>query len=61
MHAVRTTVFDHLSMPPAALAALNPPLTIGGWVVPMAAQLLLITGIGVVLLAVAVAEFSRSE
>jgi ABC-2 type transport system permease protein len=61
VHAVRTTVFDHMSMPPAAVATLNPPLTIGGWVVPMAAQLLLITAIGVALLAVAVSEFSRSE
>jgi ABC-2 type transport system permease protein len=61
VHAVRTTVFDHLSMPAGALAALNPPLTIGGWTVPLGACLLLITAIGVALLAVAAAEFSRSE
>jgi len=56
-HGVRTT----FSVSSAALDALNPPLSIGGWVVPMGAQLLLILGIGVVLLAVAVSEFSRSE
>ena len=61
VHAVRTTVFDHLALPPEAVAALNPPLTIGGWTVPIAAQLLLITVIGVVLLTVAAVEFSRSE
>ena len=61
VHAVRTTVFNHLTVSSAALDALNPPLSIGGWVVPMAAQLLLLLVIGVVLLAVAVSEFSRSE
>jgi ABC-2 type transport system permease protein len=61
VHAVRTTVFNHLTVSSAALDALNPPLSIGGWVVPMGAQLLLLLVIGVVLLAVAVSEFSRSE
>jgi ABC-2 type transport system permease protein len=61
VHAVRTTVFNHINASPEAMAALNPPLSIGGWVVPMAAQLGLILVIGLVLLTVASSEFSRSE
>ncbi len=61
VHAVRTTVFDYLDAPAAALQELNPPIEWFGWTVPMAVQLAIPVVIGVVMLAIATAEFNRVE
>jgi ABC-2 type transport system permease protein len=61
VHAVRTTVFDYLDAPAAALEQLNPPLEWFGWTVPMVLQLAIPVVLGVAMLAVATAEFNRVE
>jgi ABC-2 type transport system permease protein len=61
VHPIRQTVFDHVSAAPGALARLNPPLTWLGWEVPLLVQLGVVAVTGVVLLAVAVAEFNRAD
>lgn len=61
VHAVRTTVFDYLDAPAAALEQLNPPLEWFGWTVPMVLQLAIPVVLGVVMLAIATAEFNRVE
>jgi ABC-2 type transport system permease protein len=61
VHAVRTTVFDYLDAPASALQQLNPPIEWFGWTVPMAVQLAIPVVIGVVMLAIATAEFNRVE
>ena len=61
VHAVRTTVFNYLDAPAAALQQLNPPIEWFGWTVPMSLQLAIPLVLGVVMLAVATAEFNRVE
>jgi hypothetical protein len=61
VHLARDTVFSHLDASPAARAALNSPITWGGWTVPNWLSLVLVAGIGVVLLAIAMLQFSRAE
>jgi ABC-2 type transport system permease protein len=61
VHAIRTTVFNYVDAPQAALDALNPPLEWFGWTVPMVVQLGIVVVLGIVLLAVATAEFNRVE
>ena len=61
VHAVRTTVFNYLDAPAAALEQLNPPIEWFGWTVPMAVQLAIPVTIGVAMLAIATAEFNRVE
>ena len=39
VHAIRTTVFNHLDAPQASLDELNPPLEWFGWPVPFAVQI----------------------
>jgi ABC-2 type transport system permease protein len=58
---MRRTVFAHLNISPVARDALAPGLSWGSWHVPVALELLLVAGIGVVLSGVAIAEFRRSE
>jgi len=61
VHAVRSTVFSHLDADPAALRALNPPLTWGGHEVTTLTSLALVVVVSLVLLAIAIAQFSRTE
>jgi ABC-2 type transport system permease protein len=61
VHPIRSAVFDHLTMPPAVRARLNPPITWGDWVVTIPVQLLLVAAIGAVLLAIAVRQFQKVE
>ncbi|HEY3239690.1 MAG TPA: ABC transporter permease [Acidimicrobiia bacterium] len=61
VHPIRQTVFDHVSAAPEALARLNPPLTWWGWEVPVLVQLGVVAVTGMVLLAVAVAEFNKAD
>jgi ABC-2 type transport system permease protein len=61
VHRARDTVFRHLDASPAAHAALNAPITWGGWAVPNWLSLLLVAGMGVALLGLAIVQFSRAE
>jgi daunorubicin resistance ABC transporter membrane protein len=61
VHLSRTIVFSHIDATPAARAALNAPITWGGWVVPGALSVVLVGGIGIGLLGVAMLQFSRAE
>jgi len=61
VHAIRTTVFDHLDAPAEALQKLNPPIEWFGWTVPPVVQLGVVIVLGAVMLAIATAEFNRPE
>jgi len=61
VHAVRTTVFNHIDIKPIVNAKLNPPLMWGSFTVEMWLQLTLVGVIGVILLGVAIAQFSKAE
>jgi ABC-2 type transport system permease protein len=61
VHLSRDIVFSNIDASPAARAALDPPITWGGWEVPGIVSALLVTAIGFGLLAVAIAQFSRAE
>jgi daunorubicin resistance ABC transporter membrane protein len=61
VYPMRHAVFAHLSLPPAALQALSPGLTWGGWVVPIGLCLGIVAVMGLVMMAVAIVTFSRPE
>ena len=58
---IRSVVFDHLDLTPAAQATFNPGITWAGWQVPMAVQIAIVVGTCLVLLGLAVARFARTE
>jgi ABC-2 type transport system permease protein len=58
---VRRAVFAHLHAPAAVLARLDPGVTWGSWRVPTAVELLIVTGMGVAMLAVAIWEFRKAD
>ncbi len=62
---MRHLVFSHLSVPPyiAALISsrLAPGITWGGWVVPLWFSLGIVAVMGLAMMAVAIAEFSKTE
>lgn len=61
VHPMRTAVFSHVDLSPAARQALDQPLTWNGWPVPMVLQLAVLVAIGAVIFAVAVRRFSRTD
>jgi ABC-2 type transport system permease protein len=61
VYPMRHVVFSHLSVSPAATAALSPPLTWDGWAVPVGVSLGIVAVMGVALLGMAIAEFQRTE
>jgi ABC-2 type transport system permease protein len=61
VYPMRHAVFSHLSVSPAATAALSPPLTWDGWAVPVGVSLGIVAVMGVALLGMAIAEFQRTE
>ncbi len=61
VNPVRTAAFSRVDASPAALDALNPPLTWWGWEVPILLQLGLVAVLGVVFLRVAVRQFKTVE
>ncbi len=61
VNPMRHVVYSSLDLSPEAARVLDPPLTWGGWEVPMALQLLLLAGLGLVVFAIAVRRFSRTE
>jgi ABC-2 type transport system permease protein len=58
---IRSTVFDHLDLSPAALATFDPGITWGGWQVPVPLQVAIVAATCLVLLGLAVARFARTE
>jgi ABC-2 type transport system permease protein len=58
---MRSVVFDHLRVDAATRARFDPGIVWGGWQVPLGVQLALVVVGSVVLLAVAVARFARTE
>lgn len=61
VHPLRDAVFVHIDADPAAVAALNPPLTWWGWPVPDLLQIGVVVGAGLAFLAIAVWEFDRAD
>jgi ABC-2 type transport system permease protein len=58
---MRRAVFERLDVSASTLRTLSPGVTWGSWTVPVGLELLVVLGIGLALLGVAVAEFSRPE
>src|SRR5215211_1565499 len=58
---IRSTVFDHLDLSPAARATFDPGITWGGWHVPVPLQVGIVAATCLLLLGLAVARFARTE
>jgi ABC-2 type transport system permease protein len=58
---LRSTVFDHLDLSPAARATFDPGISWAGWHVPVPLQVAVVACACVVLLALAVVRFARTE
>ena len=58
---MKALVFNHVTMSPAARATLNPPITWFGWPVPTALEVAVVVILGLVMMAVAIWEFSATE
>jgi ABC-2 type transport system permease protein len=58
---MRHAVFDHLPISPLALKALSPGVTWDGWLVPLGLSLAMVAAIGLATLAIAIAEFRKTE
>lgn len=61
VYPMREAVFSHLSVSPAATAALSPSLTWDGWAVPVGVSLGIVAVMGAALLGMAIVEFQRTE
>jgi ABC-2 type transport system permease protein len=61
VYPMRHAVFTHLSISPLALRALSPGITWFGWVVPVGLSLAMVAAMGVAMLAIAIAEFRKTE
>ncbi len=58
---MRRAIFSHLAIPAAARHALAPGVTWWGWHVPALVEAAVIALLGLVMLGIAIAEFSRAE
>jgi ABC-2 type transport system permease protein len=58
---MRSAVFAHLSVSPLAVQALSPGITWFGWVVPLGLSLAMVAFMGAAMLAIAIAEFRKTE
>ncbi len=58
---MRRVVFAHLHMNDLARQALDPGVTWWGWHVPSLLEVGVVAGLGMLMLAIAIAEFSRAE
>jgi ABC-2 type transport system permease protein len=58
---MRRAVFSHLHISSAARNALDPGVTLWGWHIPGLAEAAVVAAIGLLMLAVAIVEFSRAE
>src|SRR5260370_21746081 len=58
---MRHAVLDRLWLSPAAIQALSPGITWGGWVVPTMLSLGIVAAMGLGMMAIAIAAFSKTE
>jgi ABC-2 type transport system permease protein len=58
---MREIVFSHLAIPAAAVAVLAPPITWFGWPVPTALEITMVVLLGLVMMGIAIWEFSTTE
>jgi ABC-2 type transport system permease protein len=58
---MRSAVFAHLSVSPLAVQTLSPGITWFGWVVPLGLSLAMVAFMGAAMLAIAIAEFRKTE
>ncbi len=58
---MRHAVFGHLTVSPLAVHALSPGITWFGWVVPLGLSLAMVAVMGAAMLAIAIAEFRKTE
>jgi ABC-2 type transport system permease protein len=58
---MRAAVFSHLSASPVAVRALSPGVTWFGWVVPLGLSVAMVGAMGLAMLAIAIAEFRKTE
>jgi ABC-2 type transport system permease protein len=58
---IRRVVFDHLHMAPQIRARLDPGITWGGWHVPVLLEIGVVAVLGLVMLGVAILEFSHTD
>jgi ABC-2 type transport system permease protein len=58
---IRRVVFNHLSMAPQVRARLDPGITWGGWHVPVLLEVGVVAVLGLVMLGVAIVEFSHTD
>lgn len=58
---MRHAVFSHLSFPPAFGKVLDPGITWDGWVVPLWLSLAIVAVMGLGMMAIAIAEFRKTE
>jgi ABC-2 type transport system permease protein len=58
---MRRIIFDHLHLQPGVRARLDPGVTWGGWRVPTLLEIAVVAVIGLIMLAIAIAEFSKSD
>jgi ABC-2 type transport system permease protein len=58
---MRRLVFSHLHVSPAARHALDPGVTWWGWHVPAGLEAFMVAFLGLVMLGIAIWEFSRTE
>ena len=61
VYPMRSAVFGHLNVSPAASAALSPAVTWNGLAVPVGVSLGIVAVMGAALLGMAIAEFQRTE
>ena len=58
---MRHAVFSHLNLDPAAMGALSPGITWLGWPVPIMLSLGIVAAMGLAMMGVAIATFSKPE
>ncbi|HXW80858.1 MAG TPA: ABC transporter permease [Acidimicrobiales bacterium] len=58
---MRHAVFTHLDIPQAYVEKLAPGITWGNWVVPIGVSLAIVAVMGLTMMSVAIAEFSKTE
>ncbi|MBN9619539.1 MAG: ABC transporter permease [Actinobacteria bacterium] len=58
---MRRVVFDHLSLAPAVRQRLDPGVTWGSWHVPVLLEVAVVLVLGLAMLGVAIAEFSKAD
>jgi ABC-2 type transport system permease protein len=61
VNPMRVAVFSHLSLSPLAVQALSPHITWFAWVVPVGLCLAIVAVMGAAMLAIAIAEFRKTE